>query len=262
MQILAEERKKIICEIVNRKKAVRVADLSKRLGITEATVRRDLYELQEEKKLRRTHGGAVALYPVATDYVISDLVSVNAAEKQRIAKLAYSHIDDFDAVMFDGSSTVLELAKLIATGDKKGIIILTNAISVVNALVSKKDVTVIHLGGEMRYHLNSTVGRMTERAIKEVRVDKTFIGINGVDHEYGYSITNFDEAAVKKEMIKSAKQSYVLADHTKFGSTYLAKVADPEGGIDILITDERLEDFDYALIEEKVELLFASEAEE
>ena len=65
--MLAEERKKVICEIVNRKKAVRVSELSKRLNITEATVRRDLDELQNEKKLRRTHGGAVALYPAGIE---------------------------------------------------------------------------------------------------------------------------------------------------------------------------------------------------
>ena len=179
--MLAEERKKVICEIVNRKKAVRVSELSKRLNITEATVRRDLDELQNEKKLRRTHGGAVALYPAGIEYVISELAVEHIEEKRRIARKAYEFIDDHDAVLFDGASTVLELSRLLAAGDKKGIIVLTNALSVVNVLATKKDITVIHLGGEVKYHLNSTVGKMTEERIRDVRVDKTFLGINGVD---------------------------------------------------------------------------------
>lgn len=257
--MLAEERKKIICDIVNRKKAVRVADLSRRLSITEATVRRDLDELQNEKKLRRTHGGAVALYPAGGEYVISELAVEHVEEKRRIAKKAYEYIDDDDAILFDGASTVLELCRLLAEGDKKGVVVLTNALSVVNVLSGKKDITVIHIGGEVKYHLNSTVGKIAERAIRDVRVDKTFLGVNGIDLDYGYSITNLDEAAVKKEMIRSAKQTFVLADYSKFGSTYLAKIADVEGQIDFLITDSHAEDFDYSQMEEKVHIIYADE---
>ncbi len=257
--MLAEERKKIICEIVNKKKAVRVSELSKRLNITEATVRRDLDELQNEKKLRRTHGGAVALYPAGIEYVISELAVEHIEEKRRIARKAYEFIDNCDVVLFDGASTVLELCRLLAEGDKKDVIVLTNALSAVNMLAGKKDITVIHIGGKVKYHLNSTVGKLAEQAIRDVRVDKTFLGVNGIDSEYGYSITSFDEAAVKKEMIRSAKQTFVLADHSKFGATYLAKVADIEGEIDFLITDSQAEGFDYAQMEERVHIIYTDE---
>lgn len=257
--MLAEERKKIICEIVNKKKAVRVSELSKRLNITEATVRRDLDELQSEKRLRRTHGGAVALYPAGLPYVISELAVENIDAKRKIAQAAYEHIDDYDTILVDGSSTVLEFSKILAAGDKRGIIVLTNSLSVVNALSMKKDVTVINVGGEVRYNINSTVGEMAENTIRNLRVDKTFLGVNGIDLEYGFSITNFDEAALKKEMIKSAKQSFVLADHSKFGATYLAKIAEIAGDIDFLVTDEKIEDFDYVALEEHVYLITAEE---
>jgi len=255
--MLAEERHKVICEMVNKKKAVRVSDLSKQLNITEATVRRDLDELQSEKKLRRTHGGAVALYPVGNEYVISELAVENIDEKRKIARKAYEFIDDHDAVLFDGSSTVLELSRILAAGDRKGVIVVTNALSVANVLAIKKDIQVIHTGGEIRYHINSTVGKIAERTIRDMRVDKTYIGINGIDPEFGYSITNFDEAAVKKEMVTCAKQSFVLADSTKFGKSYLAKVAEPEGEIDFVITDVKNEDYDYDQLEERVHMTYA-----
>lgn len=255
--MLAEERQNLICEIVNRKKAVRVSELSKKLDITEATVRRDLDELQQAKKIRRTHGGAVALYPAGNNYVIRDLAIENIEEKRRIAKKAYDFIDESDTLLFDGSSTVLELCKLIAEGDKEGIAVVTNAFSVVNILSKRKHISVIHVGGEVHYDLDSSLGRIAENTIKNIRVDKTFLGMNGVNEEFGYSITNFEEAALKQQMIKSAKQVFVLADHSKFGATFLAKVADFDGTIDYLITNQKLPDIEYAVYEDNVNLVIA-----
>ena len=254
---IAEERKKYICDILNRKKAVRVAELSKQLGITEATVRKDLDELQGEKKLRRTHGGAIPFYCAAVNYMMSDLLIVHIEEKQSIAKEAYKFIDDNDTVMCDGSTTVLELAKLLVKGEKKGLTILTNSVNLVNLLKGCKDITLIQIGGEFRSHNNSTMGKISERTIRDLRVDKTFIGLNGVALGYGYSVTNFDDAAVKREMLKAAKQSFVLADNSKFGDSYLAKVADDEGEVDFLITDKKNETFDYVAMEDKVQIVYA-----
>ena len=243
--MLAEERKKYICDILNRKKAVRVAELSKQLGITEATVRKDLDELQGEKKLRRTHGGAIPFYSAAVNYMMSDLLIVHIEEKQSIAKEAYKFIDDNDTVMCDGSTTVLELAKLLVK------------VNLVNLLKDCKDITLIQIGGEFRSHNNSTMGKISERTIRDLRVDKSFIGLNGVALGYGYSVTNFDDAAVKREMLKAAKQSFVLADNSKFGDSYLAKVADDEGEVDFLITDKKNETFDYVAMEDKVQIVYA-----
>ncbi|MEF9942422.1 MAG: DeoR/GlpR family DNA-binding transcription regulator [Lachnospiraceae bacterium] len=253
--MLAEERQNLICDLVNKKKAVRVSELSKRLDITEATVRRDLDELQQEKKIRRTHGGAVALYPAGINYVIRELAVEHIEEKRIVAKKAYEYIDDMDTLLFDGSSTVLELCKLIAEGDKKGITVVTNAFSVVNILAKRKHISVLHVGGEVHYDLDSSLGKVAENTIGNIRVDKTFLGVNGIDDDYGYSITNLEEAALKQSMIKSAKQVFVLADHTKFGATYLAKIADFEGTIDYLITDQKIQDIEYASYEENVNLV-------
>ena len=259
--MLAEERKNFICNIINEKKAVRVSELSKELQITEATVRRDLDELQNEKKIRRTHGGAVALYPAGINYVISELSVERIEEKRLIAQKAYEYVDDLDTILMDGSSTVLELCKLIAAGNKKGLTVLTNAFSVVNVLAKRKDITVVHVGGVVKYEIDSSVGNIAENTIRNLRVDKTFLGVNGVEVGYGYSITNFAEAAVKVEMIQSAKQVFVLADHSKFSVSYLAKIADFEGKVDYLITDKRRKSMDYTPYEENVNYIVADDGE-
>jgi len=262
--MLAEERKKIICDIVNRKKAVRVAELSQRLNITEATIRRDLDELQKDHKLRRTHGGAVALYTAGIGGTINNLAIQNIIEKRKIAEKAFEYVYDFDTVLFDGSTTVLELACLLGNRGRKGVTVLTNSLNVVNVLSEKAnrgEIKVIQIGGEVKCHLNSTVGELAVQAIRNLRVDKTFMGVNGIDIEYGYSIANMEESMVKKEMIHSAKQTFVLADNTKFGKSYLAKVTGTEGEIDYLITDSKTEDFDYEKMEEMVHIIYADEEE-
>ncbi len=258
--MLAEERKKIICEIVDRKRAVRVAELSSRLDITEATIRRDLDELQKEHKLRRTHGGAVALYSAGTVGALSNLVVKNIAEKQKIARKAYEYIFDNDTILFDGSSTILELACVLGSENKKNITVLTNSINIVNILsakVNRGEIKVLQIGGQVEYSMNFTIGELAVTTIRNLRVDKTFMGVNGIDLEYGYSITNMEEAMVKKEMLHSAKQSFVLADNTKFGKSYLAKLAELDGEIDYLITDSKAEDFDYEKLEETVHIIYA-----
>lgn len=257
--MLVEERKEQICDLLNTKKAVRVSELSRRFNVSETTIRHDLDELQDEKKIRRTHGGAVALYPAGRKYVISDLAVKNEAEKKMIAERAYEFIEDNDAVLFDGSSTVLELCKIIAEGNRKDLIIVTNAFSVVTVLNNKKDIRIFHVGGEVRYPINSSVGKIAEETVSGMRVDKVFLGVNGIDTDYGYSITDLDEASVKQKMLRSAKQSFVLADHTKFGASCMAKVADFSGEIDFLITDARMPDFSYDPYEEAVNLIFAVE---
>ena len=255
--MLAEERKKIICELVNRKKGVRVTELSKQLGITEATVRRDLEELQNDKKLRRTHGGALPLYSASKNYIISELSGVNTEAKVKIAKKAYEFIDDNDTIMIDNSSTVMELARLLAEKPKNGITVITNSFYMVDILLCKDEIHLIHIGGEVRKHSNSTVGLITEQAIRNLRADKCFIGSNGIDVNYGYSITNFEEAGVKCSMLASSKQKFVLADHSKFGDSYLAKFADIDGDVDFLISDRKAEGFDYNKIEDKLMFLLA-----
>lgn len=253
--MLAEERKNIIVEIVNKNRIVKVSELSKMLNTTEATVRRDLDELQKIKKVRRVHGGAISLNPTSKPFTTNELSILCKEEKKHIAKKAYEYVDDNDALLFDASTTVLELARLIAEGDKKGISILTNSFNVVSMLSNKNDIKVIHTGGQVSYNMNYSTGFITEKIIRDLRVDKCFVGTNGIDPIYGYSVPSFEDASVKKCMLSASKQRFVLADHTKFGETYMAKFADFTGDVDYLITDSFPENIDREPYESNVNLV-------
>jgi len=143
------ERLKRICDLVNEKGSVRVTELSRLLNVSEVTVRRDLELLARDNRLQRTHGGAFSVQPVGEEITAPELIRShrNVAEKRLIAQLAYDMINDRDTLFMDGSSTVNELAKLIAREDRKRLFIITPSLSTVSALADCASVSVIMVGG-------------------------------------------------------------------------------------------------------------------
>lgn len=253
-----EERKQKICDIVNESGSAKVTELSQLMNISEVTIRRDLEELDQQKKLVRTHGGAIAMYSVGSEISAPELIlsNKNVEEKRSIAALAYSLICDKDTIFADGSSTVHELIKLIAAGEKQDLLIIATSIVTVNALSECKNVKVIMLGGEINYRHNHVEGALTTKAIRSLRADKCFIGINGIDETFGYSTPRFPEAEQKAEMINASIQSFILADESKFGKVYLAKV---DANCDFIITNSRNPDYAYDALAEKCRVLFADD---
>ena len=231
-----EERQKKIIGILDEQKSVRVAELSKMLETSEVTIRRDLEELDKQNKLIRIHAKCIE-------------------EKRAISKLAYEYIDDYDTILMDSSSTVYELVKLIAAGTKRNLIIVTTSPLAVTALKDKGDnCKVIMLGGEFNYTHNTVEGYMAACLIKDMRADKCFFGINGIDESFGYSTPRPVDAEMKTLMAASSVHSFMLADSTKFGKSYFAKV---NVEVDYIITDARLERVSYSWLEGKTTLLFA-----
>ena len=255
--MLAEERKSRIIDAVNKSRVIKVADLSKMLGATEATVRRDLDELQKQKKIRRVHGGATALRPTSKAFFHNQLQVLCMEEKKAIARKAYEFIDDNDAIIFDASTTALELAKLIADGDRKDLSVITNSFLIVSVLANRLHVRVLHTGGQLVYGMNCAVGTLTENTLRNLKVDKCFLGTNGIDASYGYSVPTFEDAATKKCMLLASKQKFVLADHTKFGESYMGKFAEFQGEIDYLITDPQSNSINLEVFEANVNLVLA-----
>ena len=253
--MLAEERKNRIMDLVNQNIVVKVVDLSRELQATEATIRRDLEELQNEKMVRRIHGGATLPNPTSKPMNRSQLMVICQKEKNAIAKKAYSFIRENDAVLLDSSTTVLELAKHIAEGELKNITIITNSFFVVPLLSQNKNVKVIHTGGQVSYDMDYSIGSLTRNMLAGIRVDKCFIGANGIDPSFGYSVPIMDDADVKKSMISASKQTFILADHTKFGECFMGRFSEFGGEVDYLITDQLPIGVDKEIYQANVNLL-------
>ncbi len=250
-----EERQQKICDIVTQRRSVKVTDLSNELEISEATIRRDLEELQKQKRIIRTHGGAMSAYFVGKAVTSSELSYKDSELKQQIARVAYDMIDDYDTLLMDTSSTVHELIKLIASGTKSHLRVITTSLMAIQELSKSSNCTVQVVGGDVNYEHQTSEGSVACRFIRDIRVDKCFIGINGIDETYGFSTPRYVDADIKTHMIESSNCSILLADHTKIGKTYLAKIAKP----DCLITDRREMDFSYEMLGDSVDVIFAEE---
>ena len=254
--MFAEERQQKICEIVNQKNSVKVSELSEALEMSEVTIRRDMDELQRQKKLVRTHGGAISTYSVAKPINFTQLISRECTEKHAIAQMAYDLIEEYDTVLLDASSTVNELVNLIAHGTKKNIRVITTSLVAMETLGKSKNCTVQIVGGEVNFEWKTVEGSAACRFIRDIRVDKTFIGINGIDEKFGFSTPRYIDADTKMEMLHSAHCGFVLADHTKIGKTYLARVDTP----DYLITDREVSGFAYDSLGPAVSTMFADDS--
>lgn len=256
-----EERQKKIYDIVCEQRSVKVSELSQLLDTSEVTIRRDLEELDGQRKVIRTHGGAIAMYSVGKAIAAPDLInSLKCIEEKRaISRLAYDFINEYDTIITDSSSTVHELIRVIAAGPKRNLIIVTTSPLSVTALKDLPECKVVLVGGEFNYVHNTVEGYMATKVLKEIRADKCFFGINGIDESFGYSTPRPVDAEMKSLMCSSSMQSYMLADYTKFDKTYFAKM---DAEVDFLLTDSRRPGISYSWLEGRTNLLFAEDRKE
>jgi len=252
--MFAEERQEQIYNIICQKHSVKVTELSQAMDISEVTIRRDLDELQRQNRVLRTHGGAVVAYSVGRAVSSGELIAKNSEVKHLIAMRAYEYINDYDTLLLDSSSTVYELVRLIASEQKMNLRIITTSLLAVQTLSSCKSFKVMIVGGEMNYAHNTVEGYTAAQFIKNIRVDKSFIGVNGIDEGFGFSTPRYEDAEIKSLMSASAVESFTLADHSKFGKVYLAKV-DPSS---CLITDTQIPGFSYDMLNDDLNIIFTN----
>ncbi len=258
--MLAEERWQHIVNIIQKKNIASVIELSQRLNTSEVTIRRDLKELEELGRLKRTRGGAVRIDPYSGTYnepQFAEFEAMNIDLKERICRKAYDLIADNTAIIMDSSSTTKQLCQIIRQKPPVGLMVVTNSVHVVTELASC-DVEIVMIGGQIRKNLLSCTGPLSDLILRQVKVDKAFLGINGIDFVGNVLTTpNISEGAVKRNMMRCARETIILADHTKFNETYLSKVCDATD-VDLIVTDKEV---DQSTIDEAkecgVELLVA-----
>jgi DeoR family fructose operon transcriptional repressor len=235
MSLLAEERRFRIREILSRERSVTASELIRMLSVTAATIRRDLAVLEAEGVLVRSHGGAVSRTPSTNFQPSYDALGrSNRTEKQAIAREAERLILDGETVFLEGSTTVFELARRLLHRNR--LTVITNSPPIVDEFQRSQHVSVISTGGELQKDVFYLSGAWAERALSEIRVDKAVLGVSAIDPAYGISTASQAEAQIKKMILKSARVSIALADHSKFGNQGFAYVG-PVTDIDILVTD-------------------------
>jgi DeoR family transcriptional regulator, fructose operon transcriptional repressor len=234
---LAAKRLPRMQEILRQHRVLRVHELSRRLGVSSATIRRDLAELESSGEIRRVHGGAVSVESRLEEPLFDDKTSIAAREKHRIAQAALKYIEPDDTIYLDGGSTILELARLIR--DRSNLTVVTNSLRAALELAMQGP-RLILIGGELRRLSQTVVGPLTRLIIQELYVDKAFLGTIGLSFEEGLTTTDPGEAFTKEFVMGHAREVILLADSSKAGKISFARAGRLEK-VQVLITDDGID---------------------
>ncbi|MCK5105290.1 MAG: DeoR/GlpR transcriptional regulator [Cyclobacteriaceae bacterium] len=231
------QRRTMILEKLEANGQVNVTDLSDQFGVSEVTIRNDFLRLEKKNMLIRARGGAIKINRVGVDFELSKKHKINLVQKQKIGKRAAKLIQDGDTIIVDSGTTTQELVKNLSSEDKFTVI--TNALNIANNLVYKDNVQVVMIGGFLRKGALSMIGSPAETQIRNYLCDKLFLGVDGLNFEFGVSTPNIEEAHLNQISIEISRQIIVLADSSKIKKRSLAVIC-PISKIDILITDDGL----------------------
>jgi DeoR/GlpR family transcriptional regulator of sugar metabolism len=235
---LAPQRRQRIRAMVDARGAVRLEELSLALGVSQATVRRDLDELEVEGLVRRVHGGVVAVdqHPAEPHFEVK--AAEAAGEKERIAARAVALLAPDDTVYLDSGSTVLAAARLLHGWDH--LTVVTNSIPVVMELAGRGPRLIV-IGGEFRATSQALVGPMSRLTLENVHVNRAFLGSYAVSLEDGLTTTDPAEAFTKELALQRATQVVLLADSRKMGAHSFVRAGSIED-VDVLVTDTGIDD--------------------
>jgi DeoR family transcriptional regulator of aga operon len=212
---------------------VDVTALAEDLGVSEATVRRDLRLLEEQRMLARTHGGAVAndvMYELPLRYKAAR----HQPEKTRIAREAAGRVADGSVVGLTGGTTTTEVARDLL--DRTGLTVVTNALNIAGELAIRSDLKLVVTGGTARPESYELVGPLAERTLEEMHLDVAIVGADGIALDEGLTTHHEVEAHTNLALIERAERVIVVADSSKIGNVAFAMIC-PVDRIDGLITD-------------------------
>jgi len=220
--VFAEERQEYIARIVEEHGRARVADLATRFEVSRVTIRKDLAALEGQRRLVRTHGGAVAIGRGA-ERAFDVRERIQRAEKDAIGREAAAMVVDGESVALDASTTALALARhLKERGSWLHLTVITNGLRIASELAGHPGITVAMPAGFVRWEALSLVGPLGAGLFEKVNIQRAFMGAAGFAIDAGLSDATEEEAQIKRLMVESATEVVGLVDHTKWGRTAFA----------------------------------------
>ena len=214
--------------------SVGVAEVAAKLGVSTASIRRDLQLLEKQRLLSRTHGGAVA-NSTAYELPLRYRGGRHRDEKRRIAAAAAARVgDDIASVGLTGGTTTTEVARRLA--DRQGLTVVTNALNIASELALRPNLKLIVTGGTARAESYELVGPLAECTLEGLNLDIAFVGVDGITVEGGLTTYHEVEAQTNRALLARARQVIVVADSSKLGKRALARICEVDA-VHELITD-------------------------
>jgi DeoR/GlpR family transcriptional regulator of sugar metabolism len=215
--VFARERQEQIARIVEEDGRARVADLAVRFGVSAVTIRKDLLTLEEERRLVRTYGGAIATRRDRPELAFDIRDRLQSEEKARIADVGADLVSDGESVALDASTTALYLARRIKARPWHQLTVVTNGIRIASELAGQRGIVVLMPGGRLRWEALSLIGPLGSSVYRKINIQKAFVGAAGFTIESGLSDAMEEEAQIKRFMVGAAREVVAIVDHTKWG---------------------------------------------
>lgn len=217
-------RQELILDMIKSDKFIKVSELSKKLYINEATIRRDLNALEQEGLVNRVYGGAVLSSGQDSEIPLLHREVKNAVQKKQIAETAAKEVENGDTIFLDSSSTVSFMIPFLES--RSGLRIVTNGAKTTLLLSRLHHAEIISLGGTLRENSLSFSGLSTFQSLSEYFFDKAFFSCHAYSVEFGLMDNNEEEARLRRLLIRHSRKAYFLADASKEGNTSFFKICD------------------------------------
>ncbi|WP_262246387.1 DeoR/GlpR family DNA-binding transcription regulator [Parapedobacter soli] len=242
------KRHQFILERLKKKGQITIPELIDQTKVSGVTIRKDLKFLEDKGLIFITRGGASLTNPYTIDRPILEKATINAEQKKKIAKAAVKLIGQNDAIIIGSGTTAFELAHYLHPA--KPLTVITPAIKVTMELCNRTNVEVLQLGGIIRINSSSVAGSYAEYMLDRVSCGVLFIGVDGIDLDFGFSISNLTEANINQKMINASQVVVVLADSSKFGKRGIGKICELEQ-VQYIITDTGVSETTVKELEER-----------
>lgn len=225
-----EERRELLRAILREDGTVDLAAASEKLDVHPMTVRRDLDFLEREGIARRVRGGAV--YVGVEDF--HQRQGRHFAAKRRIAEKLVPLIKSNQAIGFDASTTVFQLAS--ALKDVEQLSVITNGLATFTALQHRPGIRAYLTGGESEEQNASLVGPLAVASLSSFLLNTCFLSTTCIDPVIGTSEPTMAQVEVKKAMADASQFVIIATDSTKLGTRSVARAL-PMARIDLLVTE-------------------------
>lgn len=233
MSLSTKQRREQILSRIYEDGHVEVKTLAVLMAVSEATVRRDLRSLADERQLELVYGGA--MLPRSGDFSFRSKSQRNIEAKRTIGRLAAGLIPDHETIFIDSGTTSFEMAPYLRR--RRGLKVILNSVRLAAELGGGEGLDLIIIGGQYRADRMDTIGPLATSALDQLRGYVAFIGADGLSVDFGVTASDIDSAHLHRLAIQNARETVLLVDHSKLLVPSLYKIADLSA-VNRVVTDK------------------------
>ena len=231
--MLLDERRKKILECIESRGFASLQELADQACVSDSTIRRDLEYLEGIRQVRRTRGGAAYVGESLTAF--EDRRVHALAQKEKIARRVAEMIEPGEAVLLDGGTTTLEVARQLIG---KPLQVVTNSMPIVNLLINQPNIELVVIGGYVYPKTGVALGPHAASMLQGIHVRRLIISVGGIT-ELGLFNSNALLVDTERRMFEAAEEVIVVADSSKLGHSALVHLC-PLETVDHLVVDSEI----------------------